>query len=203
MRFARILNGRELLGAKAPKAAALIRDHPPSKIRSGHPAREADSAQNRLARGSAAADPNSLLAGNFFLRGRRSVPESLAMSWRCWLYNPPVVGARRRGTGNFQRPEQVVIRRFRNGTGKEQVGKNRARGRARPGCKTRPGFPSPTGVGCACEGSDESAPRRSCEEHPALVHQFLKASRWRPWPLASEMLELNRQDMIRVLETLH
>ena len=33
-RFARILNGRNL-GAKAPKAAALIRDHPPSKNRSG------------------------------------------------------------------------------------------------------------------------------------------------------------------------
>ena len=115
-------------------------------------AREADSAQNRLALGSAAADPNSLLAGNFFRRGRRSVPESLAMSWRCWLCNPPLAGRIGRGTGNFRRPEQVVIRRFRSGTGKEQVGENGARRRARPGCKARPGFPSPTGEGCPCEG---------------------------------------------------
>ncbi len=166
-------------------------------------ARKAVSAQNRLALGSAAADPNSLLAGNFFLRGRRSVPESLAMSWRCCLCNPPLAGRIGRGTGNFQRPEQGVIRRFRNGTGKEQVGKNGARRRARPGCKARPGFPSPTGEGRPCEGPDERAPRRSRKNHLALGHRYLEASRWRPWPLASEMLDLNRQDMIQILETLH
>ncbi len=100
----------------------------------------------------AAADPNSLLAGNFFRRGRPYVPKSFAMSQRCWLYNLPLAGRIGRGTGNFRRPEQVVISRFRSGTGKEQVGKNGARSRARPGCTPRPGFPFPTGEGCVHEG---------------------------------------------------
>ncbi len=106
-------------------------------------------------------------------RGRRSVPQSLAMSWRCRLCNPPRAVRIGRGTGNFQRPEQVVIRRFRNVTGKEQADENRARHRARSGCTARPGFSSPTAEACPCERSDESALRRSCENHLVLVHRFL------------------------------
>jgi hypothetical protein len=65
--------------------------------------------------------------------------------------------------------------------GAEQ-GKNR---RAKTGRETGPGRVasrgqdslSPTGEGCPCEGSDESAPRDPCKDHLALVHRFLEASR--------------------------
>ncbi len=67
------------------------------------------------------------------------------MSWRCWFYNPPVAGACGRGTGNLTGLEQVIIRRFRSGSGKEQADENEGARAARPGCKARPGFPSPGG----------------------------------------------------------
>ncbi len=60
------------------------------------------------------------------------------MSWCCGFFNLPVAGSRRRATGNYTRPEQGTIRRFRSGSGKEQVGENRARDRARPGCNASP-----------------------------------------------------------------
>jgi hypothetical protein len=85
----------------------------------------------------AADNPVSLLAGNFFRRGRRPVPESPAMSWCCRYRNRLVAGRSGRGTGNFKRPEQGTNRRFRSGSGKEQAGENGARDRARPGCKAR------------------------------------------------------------------
>jgi hypothetical protein len=64
------------------------------------------------------------------------------MSWRCRLYNRLIADPDGRGTGNFECPEQGIIRRFRPGTGKEQAGETRAQDWVRPGCKASPGFPS-------------------------------------------------------------
>jgi hypothetical protein len=69
-------------------------------------------------------------------RGRDPVAEKPEMSWRRWIYNPPVVGSFGRGTGKLAAPEQGTIRRFRSGSGKEQAAENGARDRTRPGCKT-------------------------------------------------------------------
>ncbi len=110
------------------------------------------------------------------------------------------------GSGEEQGISDDRNRSLSGAFGAEQ-GKNR---RAKTGREIRRGrvvrrgqdcLPQPGG--CPCEGSDESAPRRSCKNHLALVHRFLETSRLRPVPLASEMLGRNRQDMIRILETLH
>ncbi len=97
------------------------------------------------------------------------------------------------GTGRYQ----VLSERNRERTGGRKQGA--APGAARLQGAARIRFPNRGGLPLL--GS--SAPRDPCKSRLALGHRFLETSRWRPWPLASEMLELNRQDMIRVLETLH
>ncbi len=94
-------------------------------------------------------DPDCLLAGGFLRPVRRSHPESHAMSWRCWVYNPSVAGSIGRGTGNLTGSEQVVIRRVSGRNRSRAGGEARAQDQARPGCKARPGFPSPA-RGRAC-----------------------------------------------------
>jgi hypothetical protein len=77
----------------------------------------------------------------------------------------------------------------------------RGAGRGRVVRRGQDSLPQPGGVALARARRERAAPL--VQRASALVHRFLKASRWRPWPLPCEMLDLNRQDMIRVLETLH
>ena len=145
-----------------------------------------------------------LLAGNFLPRGRRSDPESPAMSWCCRHYNPPVAGRSGRGTGNLTGPEQGVIRQFRSGSGKEQAAENGSQDRAPPGCNARPGLPATgsvarVGVGNGVQFANRefgggaghrgwrlaatpvtpTSPNANCQvkpEYPVSVGQLVKAT---------------------------
>ena len=96
-------------------------------------AREADSAQNRLALGSAAADPNSLLAGNFLaprsaLRSRKPCNVMALLALQPAACRPD--RARNRefpttGTGHYQ----ALSERNRERTGGRKRGASTGRGR--------------------------------------------------------------------------
>ncbi len=203
MRFARILNGRHSWGRR-------LRRPPPS------------SATIRLPKTEAAARSESRF-GSKSSRSRVRRRRSEFPACREFSFAP--VGAPFQKDLQCHGVDGFTTHRLQAGSGAEQgisndqnrslsgafateQGKNRwaktgrgaDRGRvARRGQDSLP----PTGEARPCQGSDESAPRRSCRNHLALVHRCLEASRWRPWPLASETLDHNRQDMIRILETLH
>ncbi len=108
---------------------------PPATIRLPKPTRQ-------HAREAAVANPDCLLAGSFFGRGRRSVSESPAIAGLCRHYNPPVAGRSWRGTGNLTGPEQAINRSLSGRNRREQAGQTSARDRARPGCEASPAIPS-------------------------------------------------------------
>ena len=202
-RFARILNGRNSWGRR-------LRRPPPS------------SATIRLPKTEAAARPGSRFGSKSSrsrVRRRRSeFPASREFS--CAAVGGPFQKALQcHGVAGFathrlqagsgaEQGISNVRNRSSSGAFEAEQGKNRRTktgrdaGRGRVVRRSQDSLRA-TGEARPWEGSDESAPRDPCKEHLALVHQFLETSRSRPWPLASEMMGLNRQDMIRVLEALH
>ena len=103
--------------------------------------RRLSSAQNRLAPGP---PPTILPASREFSCAVVGAPiGSPVISRYCWIHNPPVAGWSGRGTGNLTGPEQGPNRSVSGRNRERTGGRKRARDRARPGCKARPGFSFP------------------------------------------------------------